>query len=442
MSPQSLLFSSDQETSRRLIQTLQELELEVEHCPEIFAAVEKITSRSFDIIVSDWREGLEAAFLLKTARELKANSGAFTIAVADADSARAAREAGANFVLIKPIVPDKAKYALLTCDQFLRHMRTWLPKLGFQPGEENSSSAGAKSWPMQRPIGHTAETTSAPPQPSPDSRNNISIQTLFASLERYAAEPARTRKSYSRSLLVAALCVALLSAGYVFSQPLRNQSVTTAVVKIYGRAVEKTHAWLDKHGEDDDEETPLPYQVAQNDNPSSTRSRTGPVHIRITPAPGFSVPSQPVPIESVPRQPAAESQPAIVAANTPHIPASLQTPIQGASLRDVSAKVTSSLLASLEPVTLPEDLAQKLLLQKVPPNYPEQAVKAGLQGPVVLQAWIARDGTIRELKLIRGSFLLGQAAYKAVRQWRYQPYLLNGRAVEAQTYVTVDFKLP
>jgi periplasmic protein TonB len=82
------------------------------------------------------------------------------------------------------------------------------------------------------------------------------------------------------------------------------------------------------------------------------------------------------------------------------------------------------------------------LLQKVPPNYPEQALKAGLQGPVVLQAWIARDGTIRELKLIRGSFLLGQAAYKAVRQWRYQPYLLNGRAVEAQTYVTIDFRLP
>jgi protein TonB len=120
----------------------------------------------------------------------------------------------------------------------------------------------------------------------------------------------------------------------------------------------------------------------------------------------------------------------------------LQAPIQGTSLRDVSAKVTSSLLASFEPVTLPEELAQKLVLQRIPPNYPEQALKDGLQGPVVLEAWIARDGTIRDLKLIRGSFLLGQAAYKAVKQWRYQPYLLNGQAVETQTYVTVDFRLP
>jgi periplasmic protein TonB len=83
-----------------------------------------------------------------------------------------------------------------------------------------------------------------------------------------------------------------------------------------------------------------------------------------------------------------------------------------------------------------------LLLQKVQPSYPEQARRAGLQGSVVLRAWIGRDGTIRDVKLIRGSLLLGQAAYQAVRQWRYQPYMLNGRAVEAQTYVTVDFRLP
>jgi protein TonB len=76
------------------------------------------------------------------------------------------------------------------------------------------------------------------------------------------------------------------------------------------------------------------------------------------------------------------------------------------------------------------------------PSYPEQAVKAGLQGPVTLQAWIGRDGTIQDLKLVRGSFLLGQAAYRAVKQWRYQPYLINGRAVEAETFVTVDFRLP
>ena len=111
-------------------------------------------------------------------------------------------------------------------------------------------------------------------------------------------------------------------------------------------------------------------------------------------------------------------------------------------MRSVAARITPSLLAALEPVELSEDLSRRLLLQKVLPSYPERAVRARLQGPVVLQAFIARDGTIQDLKLIRGSLLLGQAAYNAVRQWRYQPYLVNGRAVEAQTLVTVDFKLP
>jgi protein TonB len=71
-----------------------------------------------------------------------------------------------------------------------------------------------------------------------------------------------------------------------------------------------------------------------------------------------------------------------------------------------------------------------------------QAVQARLQGPVVLEAWIGRDGAIRELKLVRGSLLLGKAACEAVKRWRYRPYMMNGQAVEAQTFVTVDFRLP
>jgi protein TonB len=65
-----------------------------------------------------------------------------------------------------------------------------------------------------------------------------------------------------------------------------------------------------------------------------------------------------------------------------------------------------------------------------------------LQGSVTLQAWIAKDGTIRDLKLINGPFLLGEAAFRAVKQWRYHPYMQNGEAVEAQALVTIDFRLP
>jgi protein TonB len=91
---------------------------------------------------------------------------------------------------------------------------------------------------------------------------------------------------------------------------------------------------------------------------------------------------------------------------------------------------------------VPEEIARRLLLEKVLPSYPDQARKAGLQGPVVLQAWIAKDGSIEDLKLVRGYLVLGQAAYTAVRRWKFKPYFQNGQAVEAQTFLTIDFRLP
>jgi TonB family protein len=115
---------------------------------------------------------------------------------------------------------------------------------------------------------------------------------------------------------------------------------------------------------------------------------------------------------------------------------------EAAMFPSLFARPSPSLLSELEPVFLSEDSAERLLLEKVEPSYPVQALKTGLQGSVVLQAWIARDGSMQDLKLVSGSLLLGQAAYEAVKHWRYKPYLRNGKAVTAQTYVTVNFRLP
>jgi TonB family protein len=125
------------------------------------------------------------------------------------------------------------------------------------------------------------------------------------------------------------------------------------------------------------------------------------------------------------------------------IPESLSRPQpQTSTLQTASLKRSPMLLSQVEPVNVAEDLSQALLLQKVTPNYPQQALKAGIEGAVILQAWIGKDGCIRDLKLVDGSLLLGRAAVEAVKQWRYKPYLRNGVAVEAQTYVTVNFRLP
>jgi TonB family protein len=81
------------------------------------------------------------------------------------------------------------------------------------------------------------------------------------------------------------------------------------------------------------------------------------------------------------------------------------------------------------------------LIHKVQPEYPPEARNARIEGTVVLQATIAKDGTISELHSISGPKELIPAAVKAVEQWRYQPYLLDGQPVAVETAIQVNFRL-
>ena len=69
------------------------------------------------------------------------------------------------------------------------------------------------------------------------------------------------------------------------------------------------------------------------------------------------------------------------------------------------------------------------------------AKQARLQGTVILNAMISKEGTIQDLKVASGPALLIQAAIEAVQQWVYKPYLLNTEPVEVSTEIEVNFKL-
>ena len=82
------------------------------------------------------------------------------------------------------------------------------------------------------------------------------------------------------------------------------------------------------------------------------------------------------------------------------------------------------------------------LEHRISPVYPVQARSMRQQGTVVLNAVIAENGTVRDLKVVSGPPMLAQAATDAVKQWRYKPFRLNGKPVSMQTQVKVEFKLP
>ena len=81
------------------------------------------------------------------------------------------------------------------------------------------------------------------------------------------------------------------------------------------------------------------------------------------------------------------------------------------------------------------------LVRQVKPSYPHTAIIMRVQGAVILEAIIDREGRVENLKVLRGHPLLIPAAFEAVQQWRYRPTLLNGQPVEVLTQVTVNFSL-
>jgi protein TonB len=81
------------------------------------------------------------------------------------------------------------------------------------------------------------------------------------------------------------------------------------------------------------------------------------------------------------------------------------------------------------------------LIYRVEPTYPPLAQQAHIQGAVVLVALIDRAGNVQSLQVVSGHPLLVRAAIDAVKQWRYQPLLVNGQPIEVETTVTVNFRV-
>jgi protein TonB len=81
------------------------------------------------------------------------------------------------------------------------------------------------------------------------------------------------------------------------------------------------------------------------------------------------------------------------------------------------------------------------LIHDVPPQYPPEAGRARLEGPVVLMAVIGQDGSVKDVRVESGLPILAQAAIDAVKQWRYKPYLIDGEPVEVDSRITINFTL-
>jgi protein TonB len=555
MDLRALLFTSDGGSTATVCQLLTELGIEAEICTEMLVAVGRLSSERYDAIIVDWSQDTEAAFLLKTAREKKAQGLNLVLVPDDASVARALQQ-GANSVIKKPIDLVQARETLSTARDLILSRRfeqrdkeariaaaqteaqavpempvleTPAPKSGFlsqtmtrsaleaeekvvkqnfsTPSnfqvargpsslheEQEAETAPAepvskKRWDDVRAV--FRETPEEPkPEPAVASQHSQDATGIFSSLPEYAEaseEPAAEPGSSSppRYLIFAVVaCLVVAAVVYVWapggsylgrlSSAFHAISAKSSAAHVQpaptsapqADLTEKPPATPPATGPEDAfagdpgpipsadvdpskiqiiETKAIPKAGAQQPpkDPASDPDTSQPATPDATPptAPPASAPDTQTVVQ--PPQSAPEPVRPQPSTSVPQVPPSPSEGRTGVIIPDsLKASPSTSPASSLEPSSIPEETSLGLLIHKVEPDYPQQALAQHLEGPVVLQAWIARDGTVRDLKLVKGYFALGRAAFDAVKQWRFKPYSPNGKAIDFQTVVTVNFRYP
>ncbi len=231
-------------------------------------------------------------------------------------------------------------------------------------------------------------------------------------LENYAQQ-----QGYGKAIAALLLVLALAAAGfagYRYREPLQ-QEFSALVQKIQDKTKPaSTVSPTDESAAQQDAPQPAP------DQPLQGISTPPPVN-----AGTHNTPNQTAAPPRTPAEPDSKRK-----SIADRVAAQVQAPPDGISKADLAGAVRVS----------PAVMESRLVDSRVP-AYPDSAKLAGVEGSVVMQAIISRDGRVKRLHVIEGDSRLRGPAVDAVYKWRYRPYLLDGQPVDVATTISVDFDL-
>jgi TonB family protein len=115
---------------------------------------------------------------------------------------------------------------------------------------------------------------------------------------------------------------------------------------------------------------------------------------------------------------------------------------QSQHFRDAPSKNKPESQSHESSVIVSEEVAAEHLLNRIEPDYPEDARKQHLEGTVILNVHVGKDGTVRSLSRVTGDSQLTLLAAKAVRQWKFAPLFRDGAPVSFESQITLNFVLP
>jgi len=125
----------------------------------------------------------------------------------------------------------------------------------------------------------------------------------------------------------------------------------------------------------------------------------------------------------------------------PSVEKPTQMPVELAAQTTTYEATPIESAAGAGPRTIPATVINSYLIKKVEPEYPEQAKQDHIQGLVELKALVGTDGTVKGVKVISGDPRLVDAVSKALRGWLFKPYAPEGKPIEFETEITVNFSL-
>jgi TonB family protein len=455
MALQALLFSKNPETVQSLTALLAEAAISTEVCADIFSAIEKAKQQTFQCIIADWVDQPESGFLIKRAHESAPNRASVALAVVDDEfTAKRAHENQIEFVLFRPIAADEARAVLANARQKMQlapamSLSTALAQAGAEDSaaepEDPNLAAGGADLPESSQPGYEAAADE-------DRAVEGEDDEIFA--ERSARGGRSFRPSFRGALAASLVALALFclwrgraSFLYLARTPegpihvLRQSLAALFYVNSSGApplGSAGTEARQDAYfsrGSNSPVTQPASVQVVAGGItiPETARLRRRVFDFPL-PSPELVRAAAPPPSRTYAKVPES------IRNSAPMTPALVVT-VNPAQLLPVSTPPPPIPQVS-EPVQLTEEAARATAVHVVEPVYPQEAMAQKLHGTVVLQVMIGRDGSVQDVKIVRGYFLLGRAGVAAVKAWRFRPYTFNGLPASVRTQITLNFSYP
>ena len=458
----ALLFSKNVETNAAMTTACASTEIRVNPISDIFTAIEQVKKRQFSCIIVDWAEQPEANFLLKRARESTPNQTTVSIVIVDHEPTPAEmHDNHLDFLIYRPISAAEAGEVLAkACEKM-------------QPVAQDDDDDDDDVLPIKTSHSASGETGPSAHEPSENSSgfapsdlaqanfaqpdfstpNSDQIEDGETAIDENLGRAAEGRRPFA---FIAVAAVLLFGAIFgVWRSPTAVDYLSRTSGSALSRIRSSATSIFYKA-----QASSSPAKVPASDAPPETNAKStqdsnlpvGALGVAATistlldsatPFPKAYDFPLPVPVFERPQPPPVRVRAAIPESmkTSPPIAPPVVVTVNPAQMMPVSTPVLQqpAIQQTSEPVAVSEAAERALLVHSVDPVYPPEGAAQKLHGPVVLQARIGRDGSVEDLKIVRGYFILGRAATQAVKQWTFQPYMINGRAVSTQTLITINF---